>query len=624
MNAVSRNQSCPCGSGKRFKHCCGQENAAHASAIEIGKTVLKAIHPDEKTGEPILSILLPYFRKLAEFRRVLPLNAPYFARAGIEVVLVLDENTEEAGLLDLLRGYPQVRWKVIVNDVPHPWRPPCKAINVGLRHASGRYVLVASPESAFVGDIPAFSLQVMNEHPKGIAIGRVGFARFDDLQNGRSLEHQFTASVPTTPYLHTFYGSICGPKAAFESIGGYDETFTTGGGDDDNIRVRLEMAGNVLLACTEMRLLHLAFEPRDGGEHWNPDDDLRKCTPSSSLANSGADWGKDFARIAHVSEVPVLPGGEVFGQGSPVTYARLPAGSVVPTGSRRRCEICGRLLHYEQPVMTCPGCRSVITVRGKGTSKRPRPRIACVMQIRNEARYLGGCLDHMRDYVDGIIALDDGSTDATPDILSREQKLLDRLVNPANGRHVWRERDNRMRLLKRARELDMDWVICCDADERYETLFLENLISIADSFPADELTCISVACRELWDDPLQYRVDGIWGNKVQARFFRLPENITFENCQDLHGQWYPDQIREQGRMLRIHHAYYHLKTISREDRIKRRDFYKKLDPKNCFQDIGYDYLAEEGASLKLESIKPGREYDYRTLPADLLYRDLIA
>jgi hypothetical protein len=618
MGLVSRNHPCPCGSGKRFKHCCGRETGARAGGIETGSSPLKAIPPAGKVGEPVLSILLPYFRKFREFERVLPLNHRYFARTGIEVVLVLDENSEQASLLGLLRDYPGVRWKVIVNDVPHPWRPPCKAINVGLRHASGRYVLVASPESAFVGDVPAHALQVMKEHPNGAAIGRVGFARFDDLQGGLALEHHFLASVPSEPYLHTFYGSICAPRSAFEAVGGYDETFTGGGGDDDNIRVRLEMAGHVLLACKGMRLLHLSFEPRDGGEHYDPDNDFLKCTPSSALANPGADWGRDFARVAYAADVPFPTGGDAQDGDSPIVYARIPAGSVVPTGSRRRCELCGRLLHYDQPVMTCAGCRGT-TIAGKDVSNGSRPRIACVMQVRNEARYLEGCLDHMRAYVDGIIALDDGSTDATVQILGREQKLLDLLVNPATDAHVWRECDNKMRLLKRARELGMDWVICCDADERYESLFLENLASIAGSFPADELTCISVACRELWDDPRQYRVDGIWGRKTRARFFRLPERISFDSCRDLHGEWYPDQIREQGRMLRIHHVFYHLKTINREDRIKRRDFYKKLDPENRFQPVGYDYLAEESVDMKLETIRPGREYDYGTLPVDLLF-----
>ena len=365
MLPLLRNHPCPCGSGKRFKHCCGQETGARADVFEIEPSVLKAIHPVENTGEPVLSILLPYFRKFQEFKRVLPLNHRYFARAGIELVLLLDESSEEASLLDLLRSYPAVRWKVIVNDVPHPWRPPCKAINVGLRHASGRYVLVASPESAFVGDIPAYALQVMNENPNGIAIGRVGFARFDDLHGGLGLEQQFSASVPLEPYLHTFYGSICGPRSAYQSVGGYDETFTNGGGDDDNIRVRLEMAGYTLLACKDMRLLHLSFEPRDGGEHYDPDDDLRKCTPHSSRANPGLDWGRDFARIAYTADATIPAGGEALERESSATYTQLLAGSVVPTGSRRRCEICGRLLHYEQPVMACVGCGAVVTAKGK-------------------------------------------------------------------------------------------------------------------------------------------------------------------------------------------------------------------------------------------------------------------
>ena len=594
-----------------------------SAAAAVEPSAPAAIAPLDASGQPALSIVLPCYRKLEEFRRVLPLNLPYFARAGVEVILALDENGEEAGLLALLRLHRQVRWKVVVNDVPHPWRPPCKAINVGLRQASGRYVLVASPESAFVGDVPAHALQVMSDHPDGIAIGRVGFARFDDLRDGRSLERHFAAVVPSAHLLHTFYGSICGPRAAFESVRGYDETFTNGGADDDNVRVRLEMAGHTLLGCPGMRVLHLSFEPRTGSEHFDLEDEFLKCTPSSPLANPDADWGRDFARIAHVAEVPLASGGETTDRGSPANYAELPAGSVVPTGSRRRCEICGRLLHYEPPVMACAGCGSAPAIVRNRAHERARPRIACVMQLRNEARFLEGCLAHVRDHVDGILALDDGSTDATPRILERERKVLDCLTNPASDEHVWREPENKLRLLTRARELGMDWVLCCDADERYETLFLESLGAIASSFPANELACISVTFSELWDDPRQYRADGIWGRKVRARFFRLPDDIAFELDQELHGQWYPDAIRKHGRMLRIHHRVYHLKSIRREDRIRRRDFYNRVDPEKRFQAAGYDYLADEGESIRLERIRPGREYDYATLPADLRWEGLL-
>lgn len=603
MTSISRNQLCPCGSGDRYKHCCGRAPAA--------------IPADAISGEPVLSIVLPWFRKLDDFRQVLPRNLRYFSRPGIEVVLVLDENSEETDLLALLDRYPQVRWQVIVNDVPHRWRPPCRAINVGLRHSAGRYVLVASPESVFVGDVPAYALQVVSNYPNGIAIGRVGWARFDDLVGGRSPQDQFAACVPAEPLLLTFYGSICGPRTAFEAVRGYDESFTTGGGDDDNVRVRLEMNGCTLLACPELRLLHLSAGPRDGSEHFDPENDFLKCTPSSPLGNPDVDWGREFARVARCYDPRPAAGSEVQDRGSLATYARPRPESVMPTGSRRRCGICARRLHYDSPIMACTGCGASPAPISNDADQHVRPKIGCVMQLRNEERYLEGCLAHLREHVDGIIALDDGSTDATREILEREPSLLAVLHHSARGEHVWRERDNKRQLLQRARELDLDWVLCCDADERYERTFLENLKAIAGSFPPDQLVCIWVTLRELWNSPRQYRVDGIWGRKKRARFFRLPRVITFNDDQDLHGQWYPDQTRKNGRMLRIGHALYHLKSIHRDDRERRSAFYNRIDPERRFQPEGYDYLADEGDDLRLEAIPPGREYDYGTLPPDL-------
>lgn len=194
--------------------------------MESSAPALQAINPDEETGAPILSIVMPYFRKLKEFQEVLPLNLRYFARTGVEVIVVLDENSEEAGLLALLGKHEDIRWKVIVNDRMHPWRAPCKAINVGLRHAVGRHVLITSPESAFVGDVPAQMLRALDRHPNGVAVGRVGFARFEDIRPSRTLDRIFQDKVPSTLFLHTFYGSICGPRLAFEAVGGYDEALT--------------------------------------------------------------------------------------------------------------------------------------------------------------------------------------------------------------------------------------------------------------------------------------------------------------------------------------------------------------------------------------------------------------
>ncbi len=566
-----------------------------------------------------LSIVLPFYKKLQEFRKVLGLNVPYFAQPHIEVILVLDDPADEAALLALLGQHSRVRWTVLVNGTAHDWRPPCKAINVGLRHARGRHVLVCSPESAFIGDIPAQCLQVMQKSPGGIALGRVEFATFDSLDDGRTLEQHFYQRTSPALVHRSFYGSVCGPKTAFDAVRGYDESFAEWGGDDDNLRVRLEMAGFALLWCPSVRLLHLSFEARHGSEQYSVDADRSKCSPESALANTQGDWGQDFSRQVPLQyAVAALTD---IGQLDPA--ARMPTGPIIQSHSRRQCGACGRLLYHQPATAHCIVCQTHAVPVVKPAVKRSagptnRPKIACVMQLRNEAFQLKGCLSHLREYVDGVVALDDASEDNTVDILGRESMVVDCIKKPKQQTHVWNELENKQLLLRRARELGFDWVLCCDADERYETAFLKRLPHIASAFPIDELGCISVALREIWGTPTQYRVDGIWGTKARARFFSLPASIDFDLEQDLHGQWYPDHIRRYARMLNADHNLYHLKSMRREDRLKRRDFYKRLDPDNKFQAMGYDYLAQEGDALQIETIAPGHEYDLRSLPQSLL------
>jgi len=614
MTSPARNDPCPCGSGRRHKHCCGAATRPDAGAA--GPPAIGA-SPVEREA-PVLSVVLPFYRKLLEFRRVLPENARWLAREGLEVVVAMDEPSEEAGLLELVRGYPCIRWTILVNDVPHPWRPPCRAINVGLRHARGRYVLVASPESAFAGDAPRRALEAVADFPGGIATGRVAFARFRDVPFGRTYAEHFEAiaGAPATSIL-SYYGSICAPRAAFEAIGGYDESFADWGGDDDDLRIRLEMAGSTLLACDAVRLLHLSFDDRRGGDNprhaVDPAKRFAKLAPASVVANAGARWGEDFGRVAYESrEVDAAARSASPLTGEPP--AEPPTrGSVVPVPSRRACLACGRLVHYDPPRGACPACAPA----APAVRTRAAPRIACVMQLRNEAYWLPGCLDHLRGHVDAIVALDDGSTDATASLLAREPAVADVLSNPASAGHVWRERDNKRRLVERTRALGFDWVLCCDADERYESAFLANLRGIASTVRPGGVVSIVVALKELWDSPRHYRQDGAWGAKTRARFFQVPARVAYDLDSDLHGQWYPDHLRKYGRHVPMDLRLYHLKSIRREDRIRRRDFYNAIDPQRRFQRAGYDYLADEPADRVVEPIEAGREYDYATLPEDL-------
>ena len=160
-------------------------------------------------------------------------------------------------------------------------------------------------------------------------------------------------------------------------------------------------------------------------------------------------------------------------------------------------------------------------------------------------------------------------------------------------------------------------MLVCDADERYEQLFLRHLHATVDSLPDHQLASLSLVSCELWNTPDAWRSDGPWGRKSRARLFRLPQQISFELSSDLHGPWLPDDAQRHGLMFYSRYRLYHLKSIRHADRVARRDLYTRLDPVRQFQAIGYDYLAEEGPGLQLRRIEPDRDYDRRTLPPDL-------
>jgi hypothetical protein len=115
--------------------------------------------------------------------------------------------------------------------------------------------------------------------------------------------------------------------------------------------------------------------------------------------------------------------------------------------------------------------------------------------------------------------------------------------------------------------------------------------------------------RELWDSPLTYRVDGIWGQKRKICLFKSSRAHVFHEAR-VHAAWasVPNLERDgwpdwpQGDL-----NLYHLRMIRPGARLARAARYERIDPDHALQTIGYDYLVDE-AGLKLEHILPGREY----------------
>ncbi len=243
-----------------------------------------------------------------------------------------------------------------------------------------------------------------------------------------------------------------------------------------------------------------------------------------------------------------------------------------------------------------------------------------LIAVKDEERYLKGFFEHLRDYVDGFVVLDDGSTDATASIISQEPKVLSVLTNAPHGPEDWDEKGNRIRLLEEAYRLGGDVVLCCDADERFEIGFCQSLRAYAAECVRYDNRVFGTKLCELWDSPTEWRKDGIWNKKVKYVLFSIKERMTFEQTmrQKHHIPYYHDAVTEKKL---LNYRNYHLKMVRASDRKKRADLYEQLDPNHEMQPIGYRYLTDPDG-LQLESIR-GHEYDLKTLPQDLAFRTAL-
>lgn len=93
--------------------------------------------------------------------------------------------------------------------------------------------------------------------------------------------------------------------------------------------------------------------------------------------------------------------------------------------------------------------------------------VACLLPVRNGEGDLPGWLASAARVADLVVALDDGSTDATAALL-HESPLVQRvLANPVRPTaHGWHDGENRNRLLRALDDVRPDWVLWLDADDR--------------------------------------------------------------------------------------------------------------------------------------------------------------
>ena len=92
-----------------------------------------------------------------------------------------------------------------------------------------------------------------------------------------------------------------------------------------------------------------------------------------------------------------------------------------------------------------------------------------ITRVRNEAHILKDTLDHVAEFLDGVVLVDDSSTDGTIDIAEEHPVVTHVLRN--DRQHVNRpmsETIDRQRALRQVMQSRPDWIMNFDADERFE------------------------------------------------------------------------------------------------------------------------------------------------------------
>lgn len=224
-----------------------------------------------------------------------------------------------------------------------------------------------------------------------------------------------------------------------------------------------------------------------------------------------------------------------------------------------------------------------------GLRRRRSLRLVALLACRDEMCFLPGLMANVAPHVDGIVALDDGSSDGSAEFLAERPELLE-LIRRPRERPDWDEAGNYRALVEAALRQGADWAISLDADERVEREFRVRAERVIRRGEALGLSAYAVRLRDLWDSRDRYRADGLWAGKAPPRLFRLRDDHDFDD-RPLHASKVPGQA---GRVPTADLLVYHLRMLTPEDRRARRERYERLDPEARWQPReGYAYLTDE-------------------------------
>ena len=241
-----------------------------------------------------ISFVLPCYRRAKWLAMALRANACYFL-PDAEVILVLDEPSEEREILRIAKNTPGAQFRVIVNDWDHPWRPPSIAINVGVRAATAPHVAVLSPETVIQLPRPTYLRELLAKDWRASYGGVLWhLLDADSSDDSDAIQNKALATRNMRSPSSIGYGFVMFQKQLFEKMHGLDESRTEYGGDDNELRQRMVLTGTRFVVDPHIHIFHPFHDgtPRKVKAE-------QETPVSVILPQQRETWGRAFSRVAY-------------------------------------------------------------------------------------------------------------------------------------------------------------------------------------------------------------------------------------------------------------------------------------------------------------------------------------